>query len=112
MKNILIIDGALNATFSVFQATEDEFATIFPADGQDMELVEDFIKRSGEELAARIMGPIWDRPILKRDTQGIHGALYYGYADRRQHLPATKREVDWDVRSINSAQRHLFLSKR
>jgi hypothetical protein len=26
LKNIQIIDGALNATFSVFQATEDEFA--------------------------------------------------------------------------------------
>jgi hypothetical protein len=107
-----LIDSALNATSSVFQATEDEFATIFPAEGQDMELVEEFIERSGEERAARILEPIWDRPILKRDTQGIHGTLYYGYADRRQHLPATKREVDWDDRSINSAQRQLFLSKR
>ena len=31
MKNIQIIDGALNATFSVFQATDDEFASIFPS---------------------------------------------------------------------------------
>lgn len=36
MKNIQIIDGAANATFSVFQATEEEYAAIFP-DRRDME---------------------------------------------------------------------------
>jgi hypothetical protein len=112
LKNIQIIDGALNATLSVFQATEDEFSALFPADSQDMELIEDFIERCGEEEAERILGPIWERPILKRDTQGIHGTLYYEYADRRQYLPATKREVDWDDHAINSAQRQLFASKR
>ena len=112
MKNIQIIDGALNATFSVFQATEDEFAALFPADGQDMEIIEDFFERCGEEEARRILEPIWERPILKRDTQGIHGTLYYNYEDRRQYLPATKREVDWEEFAINSAQRQLFASKR
>jgi hypothetical protein len=112
LKNIQIIDGALNATFSVFQATEDEFAAIFPANGQDMEFVEDFIERFGEELAVRILGPIWERPILKRDAQGIHGTLYYEYAARRQYLPATKREMDWDDQAVNPAQRKLFASKR
>jgi hypothetical protein len=112
LKNIQIIDRALNATFSVFQATEDEFTTIFPLDGQDMELIEDFIERSGEAQARRILETIWERPILKRDTHGIHGTLYYEYADRRQYLPATKREVDWDEYSVNSAQRQLFARKR
>jgi hypothetical protein len=112
LKNIQIISRARNATFSVFQATEDEFFAIFPADGQDMEFIEDFIERCGEERAVRILRPVWERPILKRDTQGIHGTLYYEYADRRQYLPATKREVDWDDYAINSAQRQLFASKR
>src|SRR4051794_40073728 len=35
------------------------------------------------------------RPILKRDAQGVHGTLYFEYADRRQSLPESKREVDW-----------------
>ena len=112
LKNIQIIDGALNATFSVFQATEEEFAAIFPAEGQDMELIEDFVERIGEEQAGRILLPMWERPILKRDAQGIHGTLYYEYAARRQYLPTTKREVDWDDSSINFAQRRLFASKR
>ena len=34
MKNIQIIDGALNATFSVFQAAAEAFAAIFPAEAR------------------------------------------------------------------------------
>ena len=112
MKNIQIIDRAVNATFSLFQATEEEFAAIFPGEGQDMELIEDFTERAGEERALLILSPVWLRPILKRDAQGIHGTLYYEYADRRHYLPATKREVDWDDDAINSAQRLLFASMR
>jgi hypothetical protein len=112
LKNIQIIDGALNATFSVFQVTEDEFAAIFPADGQDMEFIEDFIERVGDERAGQILRPVWDRPILKRDVQGIHGTLFYEYEARRQYLPATKREVDWDPDAINAAQRRLFGGSR
>lgn len=112
MKNIQIIDGALNATFSVFQATDDEFAAIFPAAGQDIELIEDFIERVGDERADQILTPVWERPILKRDAQGIHGTLYYEYEDKRKYLPETKREVDWEDRAINAAQRRLFAGKR
>ncbi|MGT2514110.1 hypothetical protein ACVOMT_07520 [Sphingomonas panni] len=105
MKNIQVIDGALNATFSIFQATDEEFAAIFPG-GTDMELIEDLSRRLGQEEAGRILGPLWKRPILKRNAQGIHGTLFYDNADRE--IPVTKREVDWDPSSINPAQRALF----
>lgn len=29
MKNIQVIDGAMNATFSIFQAEDDDFSEIF-----------------------------------------------------------------------------------
>lgn len=111
MRNILIIDGANNATFSVFQATEEEFCSIFP-NGQDMELVEDFIERVGGAEAVEILNPIWERPVLKRDAMGIHGTLFYDNERRREHLPPSKREVDWDERAINQAQRQLFRASR
>lgn len=104
MKNIQIIDGAYNATFSVFQATAEEFAAIFP-DGRDIELVEDLMERIGEEAAVSVLTPIWDRPILKRDALGIHGTLFYDNEHRRDHIPPSKREVDWDAASVNHAQR-------
>ena len=40
LNNIQIIDRADNATFSVFQATDDEFNRMFPSIGQDMEIAE------------------------------------------------------------------------
>ncbi len=111
MKNIQIIDGAANATFSVFQATDEEFAAIFP-DGCDMELVEDLIERVGEEAAGSVMMPVWSRPILKRDALGIHGTLFYDNDHRRDHIPPSKREVDWVDGSVNQAQRDLFAQHR
>ena len=111
MKNVQIIDAAQNATFSVFQATDEEFAAIFPGD-QDMELVEDCIARVGEQRAGAILSGIWDRPILKSQAHGIHGTLFYGWSGRRAYLPESKREVDTDERSINEAQRRLFRANR
>lgn len=111
MKNVQIIDGAVNATFSVFQATDDEFAAIFP-DGRDIELIEDLIERLGEEAAGSVLAPLWERPILKRDALGVHGTLFYDNEDRREHIPPSKREVDWDSGSVNPAQQDLFAKHR
>jgi hypothetical protein len=111
MKNIQIMDGAQNATFSIFQATDDEFDAIFP-NGQDMEFIEDFVARVGDDRAEKILSPIWERPILKSQIQGLHGTLFYEWEKRRKHYPATKREVDWNESSINQAQRILFRANR
>ena len=111
MKNIQIIDGADNATFSIFQATDEEFAAIFPND-QDMEFAEDFHERVGDERSRAVLTPIWERPILKRDAQGIHGTLYYDWEHRREGLPASRREVDRDDLAINAVQRCLYQASR
>ncbi|MEE9359794.1 hypothetical protein [Sphingomonas sp. DC2300-3] len=109
MKNVQIIDGASNATYSLFQATDDEFAAIFP-EGRDMETIEDLHSRLGGDEAGRVLEGLWNRPILKRDALGLHGTLFYDNDCRG--LPASKREVDWDERSINPAQRNLFARHR
>jgi hypothetical protein len=41
MKNIQVIDGALNCTFSFFQATDEEFLLLFPDPRQDIQYAED-----------------------------------------------------------------------
>ncbi len=106
MKNIQIIDDAVNATFSIFQATDSEFQAIFPAPGQDIELIDDFVARMGEE-ARRYLDPLWDRPIHKSYAQGIHGTLIYG-SKSRSFIPSSKREVDRPSGDINAAQRALY----
>ncbi|MGF7150267.1 DNA primase [Sphingomonas zeicaulis] len=91
MKNIQIIAGAANATFSVFQATDEEFAAVFP-DGRDIELIEDLIGRLGEDVAGAMLAPIWGRPILKRAALGIHRTLFYDNEQGRGPHPAVKTE--------------------
>jgi hypothetical protein len=112
LRNIQVVDGADNATFSIFKATDEEFRQIFPGFDQDMEISEDFVKRVGEAQAAQILQAIWDRPILKRDANGIHGTLYYNAEQRRLYVPSSKREVDFDPSAVNSAQRRLFAENR
>jgi hypothetical protein len=59
-----------------------------------------------------VLTRLWDRPILKRDALGIHGTLFYDNEHRRDHIPPSKREVDWDDNSVNQAQRDLFAKHR
>jgi hypothetical protein len=108
LRNIQIIDSADNATFSVLRATEDEFNQIFPVTGQDMEISEDFFQRLGKARATKILSAVWERPVLKRDANGIHGSLFFDYQSKSQHMPTSKREVDLKESSINAAQRKLF----
>ena len=41
VKNIQVIDGAMNYTFSIFQATDEEFVLFFPEPGQEIQFAED-----------------------------------------------------------------------
>lgn len=45
MRNIQVIDGADNAMYDIFAATEDKFALIFPA-GQDVAFIDEVIART------------------------------------------------------------------
>jgi hypothetical protein len=92
MKNIQVIDGAMNATYDVFQATEEEFACIFPGD-TDVEFVDDFIARVGEDVAGRTLEPIWSRRISKKTINGIHGTLFYDLEYKKKYYP-TKKDSD------------------
>ena len=112
MKIIQVIDGADNATFSLFQATDDEFALLFPGEGQDMALSEDIETYDRAEQAYAAIQNIWERPILKRNAQGLHGTLFYDNERRRAHIPASRREVDTPDADINAAQCALFAKHR
>jgi len=108
MKNIQIIDGAENATYSIFQVDDKIFSEIFPGEGQDIELIEDYVERVGEASASKVMSMVWENPIHKRNANGLHGTLYYDYQQKRKYLPTTKREIDRPAGQLNGAERELF----
>jgi hypothetical protein len=107
MKNIQIIDGALNCTFSFFQATEEEFLLLFPASRQDIQYAEDLNDLPMQEEINLALQQVWQRPIRKQDVQGVHGTLFY-QLQRYKDTYHEKREEAVDPSAINSAQRRLF----
>ena len=91
MKNIQVIDGANNAVYDIFAATEEEFALIFP-EGQDVAFIEEVMARGSEtELDAAFLC-IWERRIPKSKAMGIHGILFYELDNKMQYYPTQKDE--------------------
>ena len=109
MKYIQIIDGADNATYSIFQASDDEFAQLFQMDGQDILFSTDikYTKRT-----SAILDVIWTRPILKKDANGIHGTIFYNAEHRRENYPVSRRMIDMDQYAVNHHEAALHEKER
>lgn len=91
MKNIQIIDGADNAVYDIFAATEEEYMAIFP-ENEDVAFIEEVMARQcGNELN-EIFNQIWKRRIPKREAMGIHGILFYDLENKKQYYPTRKDE--------------------
>ncbi len=63
-----------------------------------------------QELVWAALDRIWERPIRKRDANGIHGTIFYQLQRYKDWYPE-KREDAVDPSAINTAQRRLFGSK-
>jgi hypothetical protein len=107
MKNIHIIDGALNCTFSLFQVTDEEFALLFPEPQQVIQYAEDLGSLVHQQEIDAALEQIWQRPIRKQDAYGIHGTLFYEL-ERYKKWYREKREDAVNPLAINQAQRNLF----
>ena len=88
MKNIQVIDGADNSTYSVYGVKKEIFNKIFLEKNQDIEFVEDFIKRVGKKKAAAILKELWDNRLDKKTITGIHGTLFYELGFKRKYYPS------------------------
>lgn len=113
MKNILIIDGADNAVYSVFQATEEEFKAIFPKPDQDLAFSGDICRTKKDETKfIPIMNAIWERPILKKNAMGIHGTILYDSEHRKSYYPESRRMIDMNPEAFNWHERDMNAVER
>lgn len=92
MKNIMIIDGAVNCAYDIYQATDDEFKLIFPMQDQDIQFIEDI---DSDPQINDALTNIWTRPISKKITNGIHGILFFELTVKKEFYP-NKRDSDLD----------------
>jgi hypothetical protein len=91
MKNIQVIDGALNAVYDIFAATEKEFALIFP-EGEDIAFIGEVLARGHRQALDDAFERIWQRRIPKRAAMGLHGVLFYELDHKKQYYPTRKDE--------------------
>jgi hypothetical protein len=91
VRNIQIIDGALNSVYDIFAATDEEFALIFPGD-EDIAFIDEVLARDQAQNLENVFARIWRRRIPKREAVGIDGILFYGLEEKKQFYPTRKDE--------------------
>jgi hypothetical protein len=101
MKNIQIIDGAINCSFSIYAVPDQVFQQLYPESQQDIEFLEDVIQRLGEQKAGELMKHTWNSRQQKCQINGIHGTLFIGMQSRKVLYP-NKKEADLDDPKIQT----------
>jgi len=91
MKNIQVIDGAINSVYDIFQATDEEFSLIFPS-GEDVAFIDEVFKRGSQPVLDLAFNNIWKRRIPKREAMGIHGLLFYKLEIKKPYYPTRRDE--------------------
>ncbi len=87
MKNIQIIDGADNCSYEVYSISEDDFESIFPAVGQDVEFNSDLADRLGTDKLIALNKRIWKHPANKKEIVGLHGLLFFDLDEKKKFYP-------------------------
>ncbi len=102
MKNIMIIDGAMNCAYDIFAATDAEFALFFPADRQDVAFIDEIWGNDDDNPPAGVseaFDNLWKRPVAKPDANGIHGIIFYGMEFKKTYYPNRRGNDLTDNRS-------------
>ena len=91
MKNVMIIDGADNCAYDIFAATDDEFALMFPGDGQDIAFIDEIIAAMPRAEFQSMTAALWARPVDNKSAAGLHGTIFYELDHKKQYYPNRKK---------------------
>ena len=89
MKNIQVIDRAVNCAYDVYSATDEEFLKIFPAPDQDIQFNDEI---EDDPEIRQILARLWKRRLNKSEVQGIHGTLFYQLPEKKPFYPNRKEQ--------------------
>jgi len=93
MKNVMIIDGAINCSYDIFQFRDAEFRLIFPKENQDIAFIDEVPEKV---LVSTFWDEVWQRRVNKKSVHGIHGLLFYDLDQKKEYYP-NRRDSDLDV---------------
>ena len=91
MKNIQVIDGAVNCVYDIFAATDEDFALLFPA-GEDVAFIKEVSSRADPARLEEAFSRLWQRRVRKCDVSGIHGLLFYELDHKAAYYPTRRDE--------------------
>ena len=91
MKNIQIFDGADNAVYDIFAASDEEFALIFSS-GTDVAFIDEVYEQQPAEVLDPAFKAIWKRRVPKSQAVGIHGILFYESEHKKVYYPTRRDE--------------------
>jgi hypothetical protein len=100
MKNIQVIDGAMNSIFEIYAIRNDLFARLFP-NGADIA----FTRELPENLPG--IEKLYARRVPKRKVKGIHGTLHLELSDGDPKFFPMRREIN----VINKGPQMRFLRR-
>jgi hypothetical protein len=100
VKNIQVIDGAVNCVYDIFSATDEEFALIFPQ-GTDIAFIDEIYANGDHELLDSAFKDIWTRRIKKSQVLGIHGTIFYELEWKKAYYPT---RLDEDAVNPNGSK--------
>src|SRR6476619_2204297 len=102
MKNIQVIDGAVNAVYDIFAAPDEVFALVF-LPGTDVAFIEDVERRPNAAEIFDALNTLWKTRVPKAQAMGIHGVLFYGLYQKRQYYPNAARRGSNQSRRVTTA---------
>jgi len=91
VKNIQIFDGADNAIYDIFAATDEEFSLIFPS-GTDVAFIDEVYEKQSPQTLDSVFTEIWKRRVSKCQAMGIHGILFYECEHKKVYYPTRRDE--------------------
>ncbi len=75
MKNVQVIDGALNSTFDIFEVPDDLFQLMFPGN-TDIAFADEVDKVFQRKGGNENWNTVYSRKVDKKQVIGIHGTLH------------------------------------
>lgn len=97
MKNVQVIDGALNCVYDIFAATEEEFALIFPS-GQDIAFIDEVYAAAADAAALdKAFESLWTGGLPRRRRWASTASCFMGLTRKSATTPpdATKKRGTW-----------------
>lgn len=85
MKNIMVIDGAINCQYETYSIQDEIFYILFPDENRKFSFIEEVIKDIGEDKFNELAQEMYSVPMPHEKIIGLHGILFYENMERRKY---------------------------